>query len=117
MVGGNREFQGSLGIRMVKVFDLIAAGTGLRDAQARKADFDPLSVTLTTLDRNSYYPGAKETILGVIIPLGISIGTYFTNNASTALILTAVVTEIIGGFSLRYVILKGGIYLPLTSGE
>jgi hypothetical protein len=64
MVGGNREFQGSLGIRMVKVFDLIAAGTGLRDAQARKADFDPLSVTLTTLDRNSYYPGAKETILG-----------------------------------------------------
>jgi NADPH-dependent 2,4-dienoyl-CoA reductase/sulfur reductase-like enzyme len=44
MVGGNREFQGSLGTRMVKVFDLIAAGTGLRDAQARKADFDPLSV-------------------------------------------------------------------------
>lgn len=45
---------------MVKVFDRIAAGTGLRDAQAVKAGFDPLSVTLTTLDRNAYYPGAKE---------------------------------------------------------
>jgi formate-dependent nitrite reductase membrane component NrfD len=56
-------------------------------------------------------------VLGVIIPLGISIGTYFTDNTSTALIITAVVTEIIGGLSLRYVILKGGIYLPLTSGE
>jgi NADPH-dependent 2,4-dienoyl-CoA reductase/sulfur reductase-like enzyme len=60
MVGGNREFQGTLGTQVVKVFDLIAAGTGLRDAQAIKAGFDPLSVTLTTLDRNSYYPGAKE---------------------------------------------------------
>ena len=56
-------------------------------------------------------------VLGVVIPLGISIGTYFTESTSTALILTAVVTEILGGLSLRYVILKGGIYIPLTSGE
>jgi polysulfide reductase chain C len=56
-------------------------------------------------------------VLGVVIPLGISIGTYFAGEASTALLLTAVVTEIIGGLSLRYVILKGGIYIPLTSGE
>jgi formate-dependent nitrite reductase membrane component NrfD len=56
-------------------------------------------------------------VLGVIVPLGISIGTYFSDSTSTALILTAVVTEIIGGLSLRYVVLKGGIYLPLTSGE
>ena len=56
-------------------------------------------------------------VLGVVIPLGISIGTYFTDTSSTALIITAVVTEILGGLSLRYVILKGGIYIPLTSGE
>jgi formate-dependent nitrite reductase membrane component NrfD len=56
-------------------------------------------------------------VLGVLIPLGISIATYFTGEASTALLLTAVVTEIIGGLSLRYVVLKGGIYTPLTSGE
>ena len=60
MVGSHREFQGSLGTQVIKVFDLIAAGTGLRDAQAVKAGFDPLTVTLTTTDRNAYYPGAKE---------------------------------------------------------
>jgi formate-dependent nitrite reductase membrane component NrfD len=56
-------------------------------------------------------------VLGVVIPVGISIGTYFMDSAPHALLLTAVVTEIIGGLSLRYVILKGGTYLPLTSGE
>ncbi|MGA9047849.1 MAG: FAD-dependent oxidoreductase [Dehalococcoidia bacterium] len=60
MVGGVREFQGSLGTQVVKVFDRIAAGTGLRDIQAAKAGFDPMTVTLTTLDHNAYYPGAKE---------------------------------------------------------
>ena len=60
MVGGNREFQGSLGTQVVKVFERIAAGTGLRDIQGAKAGFDPLTVTLTTLDHNSYYSGAKE---------------------------------------------------------
>jgi sulfite dehydrogenase (quinone) subunit SoeC len=56
-------------------------------------------------------------VLGIIIPVGISVGTYFTGEASSALLLTAVVAEIIGGLSLRYVILKGGTYIPLTSGE
>lgn len=60
MIGGNREFQGSLGTQVVKVFDKVAAGTGLRDMHAVNAGFDPLTVTLTTLDRNAYYPGAKE---------------------------------------------------------
>jgi NADPH-dependent 2,4-dienoyl-CoA reductase/sulfur reductase-like enzyme len=60
MVGDNRKFQGSLGTQVVKVFDLVAAGTGLRDVQAVKAGFDPLTITLTTLDRNAYYPSAKE---------------------------------------------------------
>jgi formate-dependent nitrite reductase membrane component NrfD len=56
-------------------------------------------------------------VLGVIIPIGVSVGTYFAGEASSALLLTAVITEIIGGLSLRYVILKGGMYIPLTSGE
>jgi formate-dependent nitrite reductase membrane component NrfD len=56
-------------------------------------------------------------VLGVIIPIAISIATYYTSGTSSALLLTAVVAEVIGGLSLRYVILKGGIYMPLTSGE
>ena len=60
MAGGNREFQGTLGTQVVKIFDRVAAGTGLRDIQAVKAGFDPVTVTSTTLDHNPYYPGAKE---------------------------------------------------------
>jgi formate-dependent nitrite reductase membrane component NrfD len=56
-------------------------------------------------------------VFGIMIPLVVSISTYFMDSAPNALLLTAVVTEIIGGLSLRYVILKGGTYLPLTSGE
>jgi formate-dependent nitrite reductase membrane component NrfD len=56
-------------------------------------------------------------VLGIVIPIGISIGTYFMDTASSALLLTAVVTEIIGGLSLRYVILKGGTYVPLMSED
>jgi len=60
MVGGSSEFQGSLGTQAVKVFDRVAAGTGLRDAQAARAGFDPLTITLYTPDHNAYYQGAKE---------------------------------------------------------
>jgi NADPH-dependent 2,4-dienoyl-CoA reductase/sulfur reductase-like enzyme len=53
MIGGKREFQGSLGTQVVKVFGQVAAGTGLRDKAAAAAGFDPLSVNF------SYMPSAK----------------------------------------------------------
>ena len=49
--------------------------------------------------------------LGVIIPLAILFSTWI----SSALIITAVVSVILGTLALRYVILKAGIYSPLTS--
>lgn len=60
MQGAGREFPGCLGTQVVKVFDRIAAGTGLRDTQATGAGFDPLTVMLTSPDHNPYYSGAKE---------------------------------------------------------
>ncbi|HXZ29970.1 MAG TPA: FAD-dependent oxidoreductase, partial [Dehalococcoidia bacterium] len=65
MLGGKRIFQGSLGTQAVKVFDLVAAGTGLRNVQAIKAGFAPLTVTMTTLDHNPYYSGAKEMYVSI----------------------------------------------------
>ena len=41
-VGGDREYQGSLGTQVVKVFDLAIARTGLRDSDATAAGLDPL---------------------------------------------------------------------------
>ena len=57
-VGGDRVFAGSLGTQAVKVFDLVAAGTGLRDHTARAAGYDPVTVATTADDHKAYYPGA-----------------------------------------------------------
>ncbi len=59
-VGGNRKFQGSLGTQAVKIFDLIAARTGLRDSEAVAAGFDPFTVEFETWDHKAYYPGAEK---------------------------------------------------------
>ncbi|MDQ6933409.1 MAG: FAD-dependent oxidoreductase [Candidatus Eremiobacteraeota bacterium] len=65
IVGGSREFQGTLGTQVVKVFDLAIARTGLRDAEARDAGFDPATVGSTFPDHKAYYPGAHELHLRV----------------------------------------------------
>jgi NADPH-dependent 2,4-dienoyl-CoA reductase/sulfur reductase-like enzyme len=59
-VGGQADFGGTLGTQVVKVFDIVAARTGLRDAEAREAGFDPLTVQLETWDNKVYYPGAHK---------------------------------------------------------
>ena len=45
-LGGNRQFAGSLGTQVVKIFDQAAARTGLRDHEAAPAGFDPVTVGL-----------------------------------------------------------------------
>jgi NADPH-dependent 2,4-dienoyl-CoA reductase/sulfur reductase-like enzyme len=59
-VGGDRQFAGSLGTQVVKVFDLAVSRTGLRDGEARQAGFDPLTVASVQFDRKAYYPGAHQ---------------------------------------------------------
>jgi len=59
-VGGHREFAGTLGTQVVKVFELVVARTGLRDNEAVQAGFDPLTVETTSWDHKVYYPGAHE---------------------------------------------------------
>jgi len=58
--GGNREYQGSLGTQVVKIFDLVAARTGLRDSEAKAAGFDPLTLGFEGWDHRAYYPGARK---------------------------------------------------------
>jgi NADPH-dependent 2,4-dienoyl-CoA reductase/sulfur reductase-like enzyme len=64
-VGGNREFAGSLGTQVVKVFELAVARTGLRDQEAQAAGFDPLTVGSTQDDHKAYYPGAHQLQLRI----------------------------------------------------
>jgi NADPH-dependent 2,4-dienoyl-CoA reductase/sulfur reductase-like enzyme len=64
-VDGHRQFEGSLGTQIVKIFDLAVASTGLREAEARDAGFDPLTVENKTWDHKAYYPGAHELLIRI----------------------------------------------------
>jgi NADPH-dependent 2,4-dienoyl-CoA reductase/sulfur reductase-like enzyme len=57
-LGGSRAFVGSLGTQVVKVFDLVAARTGLRDHEATAGGFDSLTVASQADDHKRYYPGS-----------------------------------------------------------
>jgi len=59
-LGGNREFTGSLGTQVVKVFDHAVARTGLRDHEAAAANYQPLTVGSEADDHKAYYPGSHR---------------------------------------------------------
>ncbi len=59
-LGGDRRFAGSLGTQVVKVFDLVAARTGLREHEALAAgrSWMPVTTSSNPDDHKAYYPGA-----------------------------------------------------------
>jgi NADPH-dependent 2,4-dienoyl-CoA reductase/sulfur reductase-like enzyme len=59
-LGGTREFAGSLGTQVVKIFDHAAARTGLRDHEARAAGYDPVTTGSEADDHKAYYPGSHR---------------------------------------------------------
>ena len=58
--GGHREFAGSLGTQVVKIFSHAAARTGLRDHEAAAAGFDPVTIGSEADDHKAYYPGSHR---------------------------------------------------------
>ena len=64
-LGGNRQFAGSLGTQVVKVFEQAAARTGLRDQEAQAAGFDPVTVESAADDHKAYYPGSHRVSMRV----------------------------------------------------
>jgi len=64
-LGGNRQFAGSLGTQVVKIFDQAAARTGLRDHEAAPAGFDPVTVESQADDHKAYYPGSHKITMRV----------------------------------------------------
>jgi NADPH-dependent 2,4-dienoyl-CoA reductase/sulfur reductase-like enzyme len=63
--GGERYFAGSLGTQVVKVFDLVAARTGLRDRDAAARNLASRTVLTTADDHKAYYPGARTISIAV----------------------------------------------------
>src|SRR5262249_3066874 len=64
-LGGRRQFAGSLGTQVVKIFGQAAARTGLRDHEATAAGFDPVTTETQTDDHKAYYPGSHRIALRV----------------------------------------------------
>ena len=64
-LGGHRQFAGSLGTQVVKIFDQAAARTGLRDHEAIAAGFDPVTVASQADDHKAYYPGSHKITMRV----------------------------------------------------
>jgi NADPH-dependent 2,4-dienoyl-CoA reductase/sulfur reductase-like enzyme len=64
-LGGNRQFAGSLGTQVVKIFGQAAARTGLRDHEAASAGFDPVTVGSEADDHKAYYPGSHRITMRV----------------------------------------------------
>jgi NADPH-dependent 2,4-dienoyl-CoA reductase/sulfur reductase-like enzyme len=64
-LGGNRQFAGSLGTQVVKIFDQAAARTGLRGHEAAAAGFDPVTTETAADDHKAYYPGSHRITIRV----------------------------------------------------
>jgi polysulfide reductase chain C len=52
-------------------------------------------------------------LFGIVIPVVISLATIGSAEPAAGLMITAVVSEIIGGLALRFAVLKAGVYQPL----
>ncbi len=59
-IGGSRDYAGSLGTQVVKIFDMVASRTGVRDHEAQVAGFDPVTVECEADDHKAYYPGSQR---------------------------------------------------------
>jgi formate-dependent nitrite reductase membrane component NrfD len=56
-------------------------------------------------------------LFGIAIPVIISVATIGVDEPASGLLITAVISEIIGGLALRFAILKAGVYQPLLPAD
>lgn len=101
--GGDATFAGILGTQVVKVFDRVAARTGLREAEAVKAGLRARSVSAAPDDHKAYYPGAH--------PLAIRL----TGDAASGRLLGGQLVGTYGAeVAKRADVLAAGIFAGLT---
>ncbi|WP_319558961.1 FAD-dependent oxidoreductase [Marispirochaeta sp.] len=65
-LGIPKEYSGSQGTSIVRVFEAVAGSTGLNLNQARQAGFRAEAVTVHKEHHTSYYPGARQVTVMVI---------------------------------------------------
>jgi NADPH-dependent 2,4-dienoyl-CoA reductase/sulfur reductase-like enzyme len=68
--GGYATFPGVVGTAVSKVCDLEIGRTGLGEAEARAAGFEPVAVTVQSTTRAGYFPGAAQVTVKIIAERG-----------------------------------------------
>jgi NADPH-dependent 2,4-dienoyl-CoA reductase/sulfur reductase-like enzyme/rhodanese-related sulfurtransferase len=66
IMGRQDKFRGILGTAVVKVFDYNVGKTGLTEAQAREAGFDPVTALMPSSDIPHFYPNSRQVFLKLI---------------------------------------------------
>ncbi len=64
--GGKSHYLGSQGSSVIKVFDVVAATTGVNETNAKKAGLDVDTVILSPMNHAGYYPGGKVMTMKVV---------------------------------------------------
>jgi formate-dependent nitrite reductase membrane component NrfD len=100
--------------RWLLIFNVVLVGVYLqaaavRDVTGKKSVMEQIRGQLAPV----FWVGI--VILGIIIPLVLAFVSYVAGEVSSALLITGVVSEVIGGLSLRYCVLKAGAYKPLVA--
>jgi rhodanese-related sulfurtransferase len=60
------KYSGALGSSVVKIFDAVAASTGLTETTARAAGFNAAAAVIVKEHRASYYPDGREIVLKLV---------------------------------------------------
>lgn len=64
--GGDSKYLGSQGSSVIKIFDMTAATTGIKEAAAKKSGLDVDTVILSPMNHAGYYPGGTVMVMKIV---------------------------------------------------
>jgi formate-dependent nitrite reductase membrane component NrfD len=101
-----------LGIRIILTANIIMIAAYIWNAtyQSKTARY---SAMLLLKGRLSIPFWLGVVVLGMVIPLAISVSSIFTYESSKGLLITAIVFHTIGTVALKYILLKAGVHNPI----
>jgi formate-dependent nitrite reductase membrane component NrfD len=115
LAGGGIELsQAEMGSRILLAVNIILIVAYLLLA-SRREEIGKQSVFEQIRGHNAPVFWIGIVALGIVIPLIVIIIGLVAAEVNSAVLITGVVCEIIGGLSLRYVVLKAGAYKPLVA--
>ena len=103
VVGAKEHFPGVVGTSITKVFGLAVGHTGLFEAEARRAGFDPMATSIKAKTRAHAYPGAKDIVVRVVWEKasGRILGAQLAGGEGVAKRLDVIVAAIYAGWTVE----------------